>query len=380
MTLELILFVDDDANALAAYQRTLRKAFDVQIATGGEAGLKALAGGERFAAIVSDMHMPQMDGIEFLSRARAIAPDATRVMLTGADDQRTAADAVNRGSIFRFLAKPCTSEQLAETIVAAVRQHRLITAERDLLEKTLGGAMRVLVEILAVVDPESFGRSAATRDLARALCAAIKAAPTWELDVAALLAPIGIIAIPPQVLVKMRSGQVLAGPEKDMVQSMPRSGSDLLANIPRLEGVARVVLYQDKRWDGGGFPVDDVAGDAIPLEARILRVAMDIIAAGGLTQRKAIAALRERPGAYDPAIVAAAEGLLPPAAPDTQREVTAGQLMIGMILAADVRTNDGTILIGSGVCLTQALIERLRNFTRLCRVAGPLLVRQEAAA
>nr|MBA3848001.1 response regulator [Planctomycetota bacterium] len=147
MTLEPILFVDDDANALAAYQRTLRKAFDVRIATGGEAALKALAGGDRFVAIVSDMHMPQMDGIEFLSRARVIAPDATRVMLTGADDQRTAADAVNRGSIFRFLAKPCTAEQLAETIAAAVRQHRLITAERDLLEKTLGGAMRVLVEI-----------------------------------------------------------------------------------------------------------------------------------------------------------------------------------------------------------------------------------------
>ncbi|HYE07976.1 MAG TPA: HD domain-containing phosphohydrolase [Planctomycetota bacterium] len=377
-----VLFVDDDVNALSGYQRVLRKAFDVHVAAGGAAGLVALRASEPFAAIVSDMRMPEMDGIEFLARVRDIAPETTRVMLTGDDGQRTAADAVNRGAIFRFLAKPCAADALAEAVAAAVRQYRLVTAERELLEKTIGGGIRVLTEVLAVVDPESFGRGGAIRDLARALCAGIGATPSWELDAAALLASIGSITIPPSVLVKSRGGQVLNGPEQDMLSRAPQAGAQLLANIPRLEGVARVVLYQGKHWDGGGFPIDGVAGDAIPLEARLLRVAIDMVAGAGGSRdpRRTIAVLRERAGVYDPSILAAAEALLPPREPAGTREITVGQLRDGMLLAGPILHRDDQVLIGAGQRVTRALIERVRNMHRLMRVKEPLLIHVEDEA
>jgi response regulator RpfG family c-di-GMP phosphodiesterase len=381
MTLATVLFVDDDKHALAAYYRTLRKSYDVHVAASGEAALQALAESKDFEVLVSDMRMPSMDGIEFLEKARALAPDATRVMLTGASDRSTAIEAVNRGAIFRFLAKPCSAEELGAALDAAVRQHRLITAERDLLDKTFGGGIRVMTEILAVVDPQSFGRSDAARDLARMLSTAVGHPPDWELDVAAMLAPIGNVTIPPAVLVKARSGLVLTGAEQDMLQRTPLAGSLLLANIPRLEQVARVVHYQNKRWDGGGFPHDDVAGEQIPIASRLLRVAFDVVAAedGGLPRRKAIGVLADKPGMYDPAIVAAAERMVPQPASMGAYEVDADGLREGMALAANANSSDGKILIGSGQRLTKALIERLRNFKRTQGIEEPLLIRLEGS-
>ena len=102
-----ILCVDDEPNLLAALERNLFGQFDVVTANGGEAGLAAIAEGPPFAAIVSDMRMPGMDGAAFLAAARARAPDSVRLLLTGQADATSAIAAINQGAIFRFLCKPC---------------------------------------------------------------------------------------------------------------------------------------------------------------------------------------------------------------------------------------------------------------------------------
>ena len=94
-----ILCVDDEFSILSAYQRGLRKLVDVDIAQGGDAGLQALSSGNKYAVIVSDMNMPGMNGIQFLAKARELAPDSVRMMLTGANDLGTAMSAVNIGGI-----------------------------------------------------------------------------------------------------------------------------------------------------------------------------------------------------------------------------------------------------------------------------------------
>jgi DNA-binding NtrC family response regulator len=83
---EKILFVDDDENLLASYQRQLRNKFAVATAPGGEQGLKVIGSEGPFAVIVSDFRMPGMDGVQFLAKAREAAPDTVRVMLTGYAD------------------------------------------------------------------------------------------------------------------------------------------------------------------------------------------------------------------------------------------------------------------------------------------------------
>ena len=67
---ENILFVDDDSNLLDGYKRQLRKRFQMVTALGGREGLELLDSHEPFAVIVSDMSMPEMDGIQFLAEAK----------------------------------------------------------------------------------------------------------------------------------------------------------------------------------------------------------------------------------------------------------------------------------------------------------------------
>ena len=154
-----ILFVDDEANLLSAMERQFRKQYEVDIALGAEKGLEAVSHNGSYAVIVSDFRMPGLNGVEFLAKVRELAPDSTRMMLTGHADLKTAMEAVNEGHIFRFLTKPCPPEVMGKALESGVSQYRLINAERELLEKTLNGSIKVLTQILSLLNPEAFGRA-----------------------------------------------------------------------------------------------------------------------------------------------------------------------------------------------------------------------------
>ncbi|HUL31620.1 MAG TPA: response regulator, partial [Thermodesulfobacteriota bacterium] len=115
-----ILFVDDDANLLASYERQLRKQFPIETSLGVKEGLVAIKERSPYAVVVSDLRMPEMDGIQFLSKVREITPDTVRMMLTGYADLQNTIDAVNEGNIFRFLTKPCSPETLVKSLSAGI--------------------------------------------------------------------------------------------------------------------------------------------------------------------------------------------------------------------------------------------------------------------
>jgi response regulator RpfG family c-di-GMP phosphodiesterase len=97
--------VDDEPRVLDGLRRSLHGSFDVVTATSGEDGLalqrEALAGGDPFAVIVSDMRMPGMDGAEFLTAARAVDRDTVRMVLSGQADLAQTIAAVNHADLFR---------------------------------------------------------------------------------------------------------------------------------------------------------------------------------------------------------------------------------------------------------------------------------------
>src|SRR5258707_3277790 len=154
-----IVMVDDEPAVLAGYQRTLSREFEVDIAVGGELGLKAIQNSGPYAVIISDMRMPGMSGAQFLARARESTPDTVRMLLTGYTDMGAAMEAVNEGNIFRFLTKPCAKEVLVTAINSGVHQFELIRSEKELLEKTVLGSIKVLADVLGASSPEAFGKS-----------------------------------------------------------------------------------------------------------------------------------------------------------------------------------------------------------------------------
>lgn len=376
-----ILCVDDDANILTGITRNLRKQFEIDTAVGALAALKMLEKDSPYAVIVSDMQMPGMNGIEFLNIARQKCPDTVRVMLTGNADQKTATEAVNRGQIFQFLNKPCPPEKMAEVLTSGIKQYRLVTAERELLENTLNGSVKVLMEILSLSDPASFGLGQTIREQARAVATALQLQSTWELDLAALLCPIGIVSLPAELIGKARAKEHLSGAEKDAFARVPQVGHDLLSKIPRLEAVARIVLYQNKNFDGTGFPGDAVQGAEIPLESRIIRALADLapLEAAQVPRFKALEQLRQRTGVYDPQVLEAVARCLQPEGASVKAvrpavAVDLAELRSGQELAANIVTIQDILIVAAGTRITPLILERLRNFASLSGLKLPILV------
>src|SRR5688572_30776340 len=183
---ERILLVDDDQAILDGLCRQHRKHFDLHPVQDPEAALRTLTERGPFAVVVSDYQMPGMNGATFLAKARGLAPDMARIMLTGQSDLTTAVDAVNRGNIFRFLTKPCDPELFRTVVADGLTQYRLVNAERLVLEQTVQGAISVLVDVLSLAQPNAFGRSLRIHYYVSHVAAILGVADAWQVKTAAL--------------------------------------------------------------------------------------------------------------------------------------------------------------------------------------------------
>lgn len=131
-----VLLVDDEPAVLDGLRRQLRLSFEVSTAVGGAEALALLETSEPFAAVLSDMRMPVMDGATFLSLVRERHPDTVRLLLTGQSDMESTIAAINDGQIYQFLSKPCPASTIEAALQDAAKLHRQISAER--------GALRIL--------------------------------------------------------------------------------------------------------------------------------------------------------------------------------------------------------------------------------------------
>lgn len=385
-----ILFVDDDANLLEAIQRGLRKQFTIETAVGGGEALRKLENDGPYAVIVADMQMPEMSGLDFLRQAQNAAPDSVRMMLTGNSDLKTAVDAVNDGRVFRFLTKPCPPPILAPALDAGLEHFRLKQAERDLLENTLGGAVKILTEVLAMADPASFERSARLKQYVHDFTQTSNVGTPWELELAAMLCQIGRVTVPPGVLEKVREGLTLTGPEQGILDQVPAFGARLLENIPRLENVANIVRYQQKHFDGSGLPAASMAGTDIPIGARILKVLSDLVdfEFQNVSRSAAFQKMQEHIGWYDLQVLSAVSrwcdvslAVPPKTTLSNPTALRIDAIQPGHLLAQDLRTRDGLLIMAANTELTPMLLAKLLNFGTLNTIEHTLLVYiPEAAA
>ncbi|RLF54205.1 MAG: hypothetical protein DRN37_10525 [Thermoplasmata archaeon] len=373
---EKVLFVDDERNVLDGIQRHLRRKFSLETALGPQEGLETVKNRGPFAVVISDLRMPVMDGIQFLSRVKELAPDTVRMVLTGNADLENTIQAVNEGQIFRFLTKPCSIDLLAKAISLGIDQYRLVTAARELLQKTLKGSIKVINEVISLVNPEAFGRSSRVKRYVTQIAGNLGVPDAWQLELAAMLSQIGCVILPQEALNKLYKGESLSAEETQLFDMHPMIASDLLSNIPRLQKVAEIVRYQEKHFDGSGIPRDARQGKAIPLGARILKVVLDfdVLEAKGFHKGRALSELKKRLGRYDPDILAEMEALLGDEARYMARDLMVHEFKPGMILDRDVRTEKGKLLISRGQEISPMLLNRLKGFTRTEGIKEPIRV------
>ncbi len=360
------MLVDDEPNVLSGYARTLRKHFKITTCTSGAEALDVASKNGPFAVVVSDMRMPEMNGVELLSRLKKMQPHTVRMMLTGNSDQQTAIDAVNQGDVFRFMNKPCSPKAMAESLQAGIRQYRLIHAEKELLEKTVKGSVNVLSEVLSLTKPDIFGRTNRYKSNMLACAKQLDIEIDWTLETIALLSLIGTVSFSDAIVEKALSGGVLSDNDSKAFHNHPIIGADVLSKIPRMEAVAKSIRYQRKNFDGSGEPKDDVKGAEIPIGARLLRVVteMDSLEQSGMQIQDVLNMMSTKNHIYDPDIVNALIKIHSCNDNSNVREVNVYQLTDNMELAQDVITESGTLLIAKGQMLSPSAKERLINFSK----------------
>lgn len=408
-----VLFVDDEPNILASLRRLFRSSgYKVLTAESGPAGLLVLEQ-EPVDLVVSDMRMPDMDGARFLELVRQRWPDTVRLLLTGYSDIDSILAAINRGEIYRYITKPWDDNDIM-LVVRHALERRALELEKDRLEaltrsqneqlKSLNQSLEAKVaertaELLASRDTimeankklkSNFittikifsgmiemrggslaGHSRRVADLARRIAVklGLGATETQEVFIAGLLHDIGKIGFTDELL--GLPVNLVVGDNLGLFRKHPVRAEQLLMPLEDLRGVAGVLRSQMERFDGGGFP-DGLAGELIPLGARILALASDYdnLQLGALVQRRVLEAdarqlVYDSAGKrYDPAVVAAFRALLEGDPVERVRDLAAvaAYLKPGMVLSRDLVSAEGLMLLSADHVLDERNVQQVRDF------------------
>lgn len=401
-----ILLVDDEAGILSSLQRLLRQeAFEVKTTQSTEEAIQ-LFSSEEFAVVMSDQRMPDINGTELLEKLQGIRPNAVRILLTGYADAQAAIDAINKGSVYRFLSKPWSDDELKQTLRQAVTQYELLkenkrlneltvaqnaeleemnqTLEKKVIERTqtiaelnqgLQKSLLASVQMMAglsemhsgVIGSHSKRVTALSQQIAQRL-----GIGGWELlqiVIASTLHDIGKIGISAEIL--KHEDSTLSPNEIEMLKLHTVKGESILLKMENLQDAAKIVRHHHENFNGSGYP-DRLAGEAIPVGARIIAVvdAYDKVLNqtsnySSSTVAKALLTVKSHSSTiYDPHIVGLLASVINEGNQtynDTEIEIQPKDLTDGMTLSRDLLTVRGVLLLQKGKSIEPKQAERLKN-------------------
>lgn len=363
-----ILCVDDEESILKGFQLNLRKDFELHLASNGAEGLEVFDREGGFALVLSDMRMPEMDGATMLSEIKKRDHEVVTVLLTGYTDFESAMSAVNEGSIFRMLSKPCPPETLTKVLRDGLDQHDLITSKRILLDQTLRGAVDALAQSLSTAKPLFFGRAQRVRRIANELAEMMKIPDAWRVDIASTFSQLAYISIPETVSEDVYYKRELPLEVRKMVKQLPEDTQRLIEKIPGLEEIGEIL---DKLAVQHRFEEED--GSGLRKAASILRIALDFdyYEDQGHDRSLIVQTLKSRKDDYDPKVTECLSQLLVVAEQKFQlKELPIRKLDIGMRLAQELRLEDGFLVASCGADVDRQLLRVIRNYVS-CYAESP---------
>ncbi len=286
-----ILVVDDETPVRLMIGSTLeRQDYAVHLASNGREALEAM-GLNAFDLVLTDILMPDVNGIEIIERIHAQQPDLPVVMVTAVHDINVAIDAMRRGA-YDYLLKPFERDQLISTVERALNYRRVVAESRNYqqsleqmvrartemlrhamqdLEHSYDVTLEALGDALDLKDSEIEGHSKRVTAYTIALARAMGLPPDEIKIIArgAFLHDIGKMAIPDDIL---RKPGKLTPQEQESMREHCTRGYFMLRKIPFLAGTAEIVFCHQEHYDGSGYP-NNLRGQEIPIGARIFAVA-----------------------------------------------------------------------------------------------------------
>jgi response regulator RpfG family c-di-GMP phosphodiesterase len=410
-----ILLLDDDEIVLLAIKETLgRENYELATFSSATAALQAVET-EEFAVIISDQRMPEMSGLDFLAASKKRQPHASRILITGVLTLNTVIDAVNKGEIFRFLAKPWIREELIATVGNAVNRYhllrqnetlrqstlelneRLVAANQQLeqrlaeltqrkseidrahaaLQRNFDHSLELCYRLIETFHPVLGRQTKAVVTICRQMAMAGPFSPEEKhvLLTSAWLNNIGMIGLPRGLVSKsLNHPDGLSEAEEELIRHHPIYGQTLASFVDELRDVGETIRAHHERYDGRGYP-DRLIGDNIPLPARYLAVAVSFVELNLPRDRALDAILKESGRAFDPEAVRLflkVSNLM--SLPRKVRELTLADLAPGQMLASGIYSPSGLLLIPEDRELTDGLIRKIKEHNAVTPLTQRLLV------
>jgi len=366
-----ILCVDDDKKILNGIQRQQSDNYDIETALGPVEALTMIDEEGPFAIVLSDMQMPEMNGVELLSLVRKKSPNTVRMILTGYADLNSTIEAVNQGHVFRFLSKPCDENDLAAAFASGLRQYELLETEKELVEGTLHGCVKVLSEVLSLVNPLAFGQSARIRKTIDGILKRLPVENQWQVEIAAMLSDLGCLTLPSDLLEKQLAGETLMGEEAKTFAAHPMIAGELIRSIPRLDRVAEIISCQNVLHSK-----QEIGAPHVPFESQLLQIALDfdLEELNSESSLHALAKLKEKQEDYAPEIFDALSDYVKSERNLEFIELMLHQIRRGMVLAQDIKSQNGTLLMSKGQEITDSASRLLSNFSIKNEIQGTIKV------
>jgi CheY-like chemotaxis protein len=368
-----IMVVDDNPANLKLLEDMLRqKGYHVRSFLQGSLALKS-ASRNPPDLILLDVNMPEMGGFEVCERVKAIEefPGIPVLFISARDQTEDKVSGFRAGGV-DYIAKPFEFEELHARVETHLKLRRAQQAERDLLELTLNGAIRMLADMVQSNSPGLAVRSRAIRDCVAWITQRMSVNEPWQYDLAATLCLIGCVTLPEEVFKRGYAGETISAEDEAMFRAHPESAARLLKNLPRLEPIAEMIRLQQSPCEADPQVSAEVKFGALLL---FLAIELDRRLYRGVEFRTALREIRQTQRSLDPAIVSALDAYTPTTGDFHRRALPIKELSPGMILEEDVTGELTKALIQrKGTVLTGTWIERLENFARSHGVKEPLPV------
>lgn len=392
-----VLFVDDEENLLNSFISLMRKEdVDVHILQDSTQIDSMLSENGPFALVLSDQRMPGLNGAELLAKVALKNPETIRVLVTGYSDYNETVQAINSGGISQYISKPWDDDKLKKIINLLVKQYNLENENKflfneiklknskltELLDGTILNSTHLLVDILSYINPNAAAQTEKVKELGLPILDKINNLShqdIWEIKIALDLFNLGIAILPTWVQIVLNKEGLDSISRFEVSKDHQLLAAKLLEEIPGFEGVAKIIKFSNKNWDGSGTPEEiEISKYKLPIGARLLKILLDFqkLQFSNYKDIELLKSMAKRPNKYDLDLLQLIikSYTIKKSIKIKQIKVFSKELKPGMIVLDTIRTLSGVKLINPNTILTNTSITAIKSWERFKDKIEPINV------
>ncbi len=373
--IEILIIDDNEENRMILEVICKSLGFKPQLAINGKNALTIL---EKYTPtlVLCDLIMPELNGFEFLKKFKANPKwkQIPIIMVSSVDETESILKCLQQGAD-DYITKPFEPDILKARVDNLLSKYLYMKMEKELLDKTFSGSLKVLSDILSTLSPFLFGKSTRTRRIAKQIAEEINYPNLWEIEVSAMFYLIGCITLPPETITKLIEGRTLIALEKIMYENHPYIGYKLLNNIPRLENVSHIVFFQNKMRMSNQIP-EEIQNkvEEVPLGAKILHLAIEYEYISSKTTLNADIISYLRKIETNVELLSAIEKIVVIDSGKELKKLNLSELQSGMIFASDIITVNNNKVANRWMEVTSTLLDVMKLIHSKVAIQEPIEV------